>query len=112
MQRFRALLLRLRPFLYRYWAVVLAAGVAGLLFLAVVGYTMLRIDVPAGHVAVLTSKTGDDIDNADAVAPTRPTRACNSPSSPRAGTSTTRSTGTGPSTRWSKCPPARWACAF
>src|SRR5262249_43708441 len=44
-----------------------AAG--AFLFLALVAYVELRIDVPAGHLAVLTRKTGDDIDNTDAVAP-------------------------------------------
>src|SRR5262245_26211664 len=69
MQRLRELLQRLWPLAQRYWVPLLALAAAGLFVLAILGYTLLRIDVPAGHVAVLIQKTGADIDNADAVAP-------------------------------------------
>ncbi len=59
---------RLRDSLQRYWVPLTVVAAAGLLLLAILGYTTLRIDVPAGHVAVLIKKTGDDIDTADAVA--------------------------------------------
>ena len=32
-------------------------------------YTQCRIDVPAKHLAVLTKKTGEDLENSDEVAP-------------------------------------------
>jgi regulator of protease activity HflC (stomatin/prohibitin superfamily) len=60
---------RLRDSLQRYWLPLAGLAAVALLVLALLGYTMLRIDVPAGHVAVLVQKTGADIDNADAVAP-------------------------------------------
>jgi regulator of protease activity HflC (stomatin/prohibitin superfamily) len=60
---------RLRDSLQRYWLPLAGLAAAALLILAILGYTMLRIDVPAGHVAVLVQKTGADIANADAVAP-------------------------------------------
>lgn len=34
-------------------------------------YTQFRIDVPAGHIAVLTRKTGQDLDNGDSIAPSK-----------------------------------------
>lgn len=71
MQRLREWFQRQRPgeLARRFWVPALVLLVVGLMVLAVGGYTLLRIDVPAGHIAVLTRKTGEDIDNADAVAP-------------------------------------------
>src|SRR5262249_52747813 len=60
---------RLRDLLQRNWLPLAGVAAVVLLVLALLGYTMLRIDVPAGNVAVLIQKTGADIDNADAVAP-------------------------------------------
>jgi len=49
-----------------------ASGLAGLVLLLVasayVGYTQFRIDVPAKHFAVLTRKTGSDIENSQEIA--------------------------------------------
>ncbi len=41
----------------------------GLVLFAYVTYTQFRIDVPAKHFAVLTCKTGEDIENLEEVAP-------------------------------------------
>src|SRR4051812_21166931 len=60
---------KFRDWLQRRWIAVAGAGAAGLLILAVMGYTMLRIDVPGEHIAVLVAKTGGDIENADAISP-------------------------------------------
>ena len=44
-------------------------GVAILIAAAYIVYTQFRIDVPARHFAVLTRKTGEDLDNHQEVAP-------------------------------------------
>ncbi len=51
-------------------ASVIMFGIAGLLGLAAWAYLFCRIDVPSGHIAVLTMKTGDDITNDLEVVPT------------------------------------------
>ena len=47
----------------------LALGVLLLVVLGWTTYNWCRIDVPAKHIAVLTRKTGQDLDNGDEVAP-------------------------------------------
>src|SRR4051812_37213844 len=50
-------------------AIIVGSSVlVGILFLYFV-YSLFRIDIPAGHIAVLTKKTGLDLDNSQSVAP-------------------------------------------
>jgi len=49
--------------------VLLAALPIGALFFGVLWYSMFRIDVPAKHFAVLTRRTGEDLENHEEVAP-------------------------------------------
>jgi regulator of protease activity HflC (stomatin/prohibitin superfamily) len=51
-----------------YWKQILGAVVGFLLLSLIVGYLFAKVSVPAEHIAVLTRKTGADIENADAVA--------------------------------------------
>lgn len=53
----------------QYAAKGLVALAVGLVLFAYVSYTQFRIDVPAKHFAVLTRKTGEDIQNLEEVAP-------------------------------------------
>ncbi len=49
--------------------VVLAVAAALLIAAGYIGYTEFRIDVPAKHFAVLTTKTGENLENDEEVAP-------------------------------------------
>lgn len=58
--------------LLKWVATVLFSGaglVVAVVVMAVVGYMMCRIDVPAKHIAVLTTKTGQDLENGLEIAP-------------------------------------------
>lgn len=44
-------------------------SIVAVLVLGLAAYTLMRIDVPSGHIAVLIAKTGENIDNAQLVAP-------------------------------------------
>lgn len=48
---------------------VLGVGIVVLLILLYWVYTMFRIDVPSGHIAVLTKRTGEDLENHQVVSP-------------------------------------------
>src|SRR5210317_345164 len=50
-------------------AIAFGVVVALLVAAAYVAYTEFRIDVPAKHFAVLTTKTGEDLENDEEVAP-------------------------------------------
>jgi hypothetical protein len=50
-------------------AVALGVVLASLIAAGYIGYTEFRIDVPAKHLAVLTTKTGEDLENDEEVAP-------------------------------------------
>ncbi len=48
---------------------VLAGGLLALLVIGYICYSMVRIDVPSSHIAVLTKLTGEDLENDQIVAP-------------------------------------------
>ena len=50
---------------------IIVAGIVPILAIAAlyIVYSQFRIDVPAKHFAVLTTKTGEDLDNSEEIAP-------------------------------------------
>lgn len=63
-------MVRLRSYIQAPFLVALAAGMMVLLMIsAYIVYVEFRIDVLAGQIAVLTAKTGEDLENGEEVAP-------------------------------------------
>ena len=51
------------------WRIIALAAVPALCIIGYITYSQFRIDVPAMHFAVLTKKTGEDLENNEEIAP-------------------------------------------
>jgi len=54
---------------YGRWRIIALAAVPALCIIGYIIYSQFRIDVPAMHFAVLTKKTGEDLENNEEIAP-------------------------------------------